>query len=50
MGKIRMAIVKLDPSKLLGFRLDADDATLSVKAGAKLGNKAGVKQGNKVAS
>jgi hypothetical protein len=49
MEKIRMAIVKLDPSKLLGFRLEADDADLSVKAGVKLGNKQGVKEGEKTA-
>ena len=44
-----MAIVKLDPSKLLGFRLQAGDTALSVKAGEKLGQKVGIKEGRKVA-
>ncbi len=43
-----MAIVKLDPSKLLGFRLEAGDAALSVKAGQKVGEKLGFKDGQKV--
>ena len=40
-----MATVKLDPAKLLGFRIAATDgdATLSVKLGDKVGNKEGDK-------
>ena len=33
-----MTIVKLDPSKLLGFRL-GDSAVLGAKAGVKAGDK-----------
>jgi hypothetical protein len=49
MEKFKMAIVNLDPSKLLGFRLQAGDTDLSVKAGEKLGEKMGTKEGQKVA-
>lgn len=48
MEMITMATVKLDPSKLLGFRLETSAASLSVKCGVKPGLKAGLKAGNKV--
>lgn len=41
-----MHALKLDPSRLLGFRLDANDAT-AAKAGVKAGSKAGSKFGQK---
>jgi len=42
-----MATVKLDPAKLLGFRIAVADGTaaLSVKLGDKAGNKEGEKVG-----
>jgi hypothetical protein len=48
MEKTGMTIVKLDPSKLLGFRLEAGAAVLSIKAGQKTGEKLGLKEGQKV--
>ena len=45
-----MHALKLDPSRLLGFRLGAKDATAAKagsKAGSKLGQKTGPKAGNK---
>jgi hypothetical protein len=41
-----MHALKLDPSRLLGFRLDAKDA-IAAKAGGKAGPKAGSKAGSK---
>jgi hypothetical protein len=42
-----MHALKLDPSRLLGFRLDAKDA-IAAKAGGKAGPKAGSKFGKKL--
>jgi hypothetical protein len=42
-----MHALKLDPSRLLGFRLDAKDA-FAAKAGGKAGPKAGSKFGKKL--
>lgn len=39
--------VKLDPSRLLGFRLGANDTKSAGKLGSRLGSKAGSKAGGK---
>ena len=47
-----MNAIKIDPTKLLGFRLCGKDEALGLKAGtkdgAKIGNKGGVKLGAKI--
>jgi hypothetical protein len=51
-----MTHIELDKSKLLGFRIDADDQTSATSArigdkqGAKLGAKIGAKEGKKAAA
>lgn len=46
-GVARMAKVKLDPKKLMGYRIETS-ATDAVKSGLKLGDKVGTKAGTKV--